>query len=223
MLRSMEVRGRRTCPTAPLCGPSRSSADDGIDARVPQSHWQGAVDALIAHAREGRVADGFIAAIDMCGAVLAKHFPRTDGSPSELPDRMVMGRRTFEVIGRALPQRHNIVVTRDHTYVAEGCTIAHSAEGALSAADGAPEIAVIGGAQVFQELLPLADILHVTYVHAEIDGDTFFPRVSPDDWRRPRSILDTAEPKRRLLPGEGREVRAGERLWPPLGWFFRRR
>ena len=67
---------------------ARIIADDGIDARVPQSHWQGAVDALIAHAREGRVADGFIAAIEMCGAVLAEHFPRTDGSPNELPDRI---------------------------------------------------------------------------------------------------------------------------------------
>jgi putative membrane protein len=67
---------------------ARIIADDGIDARVPQSHWQGAVDALTAHAREGRVADGFVAAIEMCGAVLAEHFPRTDGSPNELPDRI---------------------------------------------------------------------------------------------------------------------------------------
>ena len=105
------------------------------------------------------------------------HFKRlTIGKP------VVMGRRTFEFIGRVLPHRHNIVVTRDHSYVAEGCTIAHSAEGALSAAGSVPEIAVIGGAQIFQELLPQADILHVTYVHAEIDGDTFFPPLSPDDW-----------------------------------------
>ena len=105
------------------------------------------------------------------------HFKRlTIGKP------VVMGRRTFEAIGRALPQRHNIVVTRDHSYVAEGCTIAHSAEGALSAAGSVPEIAVIGGAQIFEELLPRADILHVTYVHAEIEGDTFFPPLSPDDW-----------------------------------------
>ena len=63
-------------------------ADDGIAARVPQSHWQSAVDALIAHTREGRIADGFIAAIEMCAAVLAQQFPRTDGSPNELPDRI---------------------------------------------------------------------------------------------------------------------------------------
>jgi putative membrane protein len=67
---------------------ARIVADDGIDARVSQAHWQGAVDALIAHARDGRVADGFIAAIEMCGAVLAEHFPRSDGRPNELPDRI---------------------------------------------------------------------------------------------------------------------------------------
>lgn len=67
---------------------ARIIADDGIDARVPQSHWQGAVDALIAQAREGRVADGFVAAIEICAGVLAEHFPRTDASPNELPDRI---------------------------------------------------------------------------------------------------------------------------------------
>ncbi len=67
---------------------ARIIADDGIDSRVPQSLWQGAVDALIAHAREDRVADGFIAAIEICGAVLAEHFPGTDGDPNELPDRI---------------------------------------------------------------------------------------------------------------------------------------
>ena len=106
------------------------------------------------------------------------HFKRlTIGKP------VVMGRRTFESIGRPLPQRHNIVVTRDRSYMAEGCTIAHSVEGALSAAGNVPEIAVIGGAQIFEELLPRADILHITYVHAEIDGDTFFPPLNPDNWR----------------------------------------
>jgi putative membrane protein len=67
---------------------ARIIADDGISARVPPSHWQAAVDALIAHVREGRVADGFIAAIDMCETVLVEHFPRTDDSPNELPDRI---------------------------------------------------------------------------------------------------------------------------------------
>ena len=67
---------------------ARIIADDGIDARVPHEHWQGAVDALIGCAREDRVADGFLAAIEMCGEVLAEHFPSTDGSVNELPDRI---------------------------------------------------------------------------------------------------------------------------------------
>jgi putative membrane protein len=67
---------------------ARIIADDGISARVPPSHWQAAVDALIAHVREDRVADGFIAAIDMCETVLVEHFPRTNDSPNELPDRI---------------------------------------------------------------------------------------------------------------------------------------
>jgi len=93
-----------------------------------------------------------------------------------------MGRRTFESIDRPLPQRHNIVVTRDRSYVADGCTMALSVEGALSAAGNVLEIAVIRGAQIFEELLPRADILHVTYVHAEIDGETFFPPLNPENW-----------------------------------------
>ncbi len=67
---------------------ARLIADDGIAARVPQSHWQGAVDALIAHTREGRIADGFVAAIEMCGAVLVREFPRTESGANELPDRI---------------------------------------------------------------------------------------------------------------------------------------
>ena len=114
------------------------------------------------------------------------HFERlTIGKP------VVMGRRTFEAIGRPLAQRHNIVVTRDGSYLAEGCTVANSVEGALIAAGNVPEIAIIGGAHIFEELLPRADVLHVTYVHAQINGDTFFPRLSPDDWfEQEREELD---------------------------------
>jgi putative membrane protein len=67
---------------------ARIIADEGIAARVPQSEWQAAVDALVAHMRDGRIADGFVAAIDACGNVLATHFPRTETSRDELPDRI---------------------------------------------------------------------------------------------------------------------------------------
>lgn len=67
---------------------ARIIVDDEIAKQVPQSRWQSAVDALIAHVREGRVADGFIAAIELCGNELAQHFPETDSSRSRLPDRL---------------------------------------------------------------------------------------------------------------------------------------
>jgi len=67
---------------------ARIIADDGIAARVPQSQWQEAIDALIAHMRDGRIADGFVAAIEACGDLLATHFPRTDTTRDELPDRI---------------------------------------------------------------------------------------------------------------------------------------
>lgn len=67
---------------------ARIIADEGIASRVPQDTWQAAVDALIAHAKQDRIADGFVAAIGLCGAELAKHFPRTAPKSEELPDRL---------------------------------------------------------------------------------------------------------------------------------------
>jgi putative membrane protein len=69
---------------------ARIIADEGIAARVPQSEWQGAIDTLVAHMRDGRIADGFIAAIDVCGSELATHFPRTNADRDELRDRIYL-------------------------------------------------------------------------------------------------------------------------------------
>jgi putative membrane protein len=69
---------------------ARIIADEGVSARVPQAEWQAAVDALVAHMRDGRIADGFVAAIDTCGKVLTAHFPRTGTSRDELPDRIYL-------------------------------------------------------------------------------------------------------------------------------------
>jgi putative membrane protein len=67
---------------------ARIIADDGIAARVPQAEWQTAADALVAHMRDGRIADGYITAVNACGGVLAKHFPRSGTSGNELPDKI---------------------------------------------------------------------------------------------------------------------------------------
>lgn len=99
---------------------------------------------------------------------------------------VVMGRKTWESFPkRPLPGRHNIVVTRDPTYVAEGASVAPSLDAALAlaSADGAGEVCVIGGGEIYAAALPLADSLDVTHILADIDGDTRFPVIDPAIWR----------------------------------------
>lgn len=96
---------------------------------------------------------------------------------------IVMGRRTWESIGRALPGRLNIVVTRNPGYEAPGATVVHSLDEAWKAAGDADEVAVIGGTTLFEETLPIADRIHLTEVEAEVEGDTFFPEFDRGEWR----------------------------------------
>jgi len=96
---------------------------------------------------------------------------------------IVMGRRTFESIGRPLPGRHNIVITRQTGFEAEGCHVVASPAAALAAAGDAVEIMIIGGSQVYELFLPKAGRLYVTRVHADIEGDAFFAEVDEQDWQ----------------------------------------
>ena len=99
---------------------------------------------------------------------------------------VVMGRKTWESFPkRPLPGRHNIVITRDPAYAADGASVAASLEAALALAraDGAPEACVIGGGEIYAAALPLADSLDVTHILAQIDGDTRFPAIDPAVWR----------------------------------------
>ncbi len=98
---------------------------------------------------------------------------------------IVMGRRTFESIGRALPGRHNIVITRNREFSAAGCTVVHSFGEALEAAGGG-ELMVIGGAELFRELLPRVDRIHLTLIHHRFGGDTHFPELDPAVWQEVR-------------------------------------
>ena len=95
---------------------------------------------------------------------------------------IVMGRLTWESIGRALPGRHNIVISRQSGFAAEGCTVAGSPEAAIEAAGDVPEIMVIGGGHIYTQFLPLADRIYLTRVHAEVEGDAFFPEVDEREW-----------------------------------------
>lgn len=98
---------------------------------------------------------------------------------------IIMGRKTHESIGRPLPGRANIVVTRQADYEADGCVVAHSLEEALQSAatHGAAEAVVIGGAELYAQALPRADRILMTRVHAPIEGDVRFPPLEPDVWR----------------------------------------
>lgn len=96
---------------------------------------------------------------------------------------VIMGRRNHESIGKPLPERTNIVITRNRAYRAPGCRVAHSLEEALAAAGDDPEVFVIGGAEIYREALPRADRMYLTLVHAEVPGDTFFPEFDWGEWR----------------------------------------
>jgi dihydrofolate reductase len=96
---------------------------------------------------------------------------------------IVMGRRTYESIGKPLPGRLNIVVTHDRHYGAPGCTVVGSLDEAWRAAGDAQEVCVIGGTSLFRETLPIADRIHLTEVDADVEGDTFFPEFDRSQWR----------------------------------------
>ena len=96
---------------------------------------------------------------------------------------MIMGRRTFESIGRALPGRTSIVVSRRAPLAVEGVITVHSPEAALEAAHPAPEAMLIGGAEIYRQLLARTDTIHLTRVHARLEGDAFFPQLAPGAWR----------------------------------------
>ncbi len=100
---------------------------------------------------------------------------------------VLMGRRTFESIGRALPDRRNIVLTRCSGWhppsAAEAIAVVHDWDGALRAAGDVPELMVIGGAEIYAIALPRADRVLLTRVHADVDGDTRLPTFDPAQWR----------------------------------------
>jgi dihydrofolate reductase len=122
-----------------------------------------------------------------------RHFKRlTTGKP------VIMGRKTFESIGKPLPGRHNIVLTRDSAWRAEGVTIAPNLAEAIAAAGLDPraradEIMVVGGAQIYAEAMPIATRIELTRIHVSPDGDTRFPDPDPTQWREVARIPHGAE------------------------------
>ena len=106
-----------------------------------------------------------------------QHFKQiTMGKP------MIMGRTTFESIGRALPGRQSIVLSRQTGFEAEGCDVVTTVEDAIKAAGDAEEVMIIGGGEIYRQFLPQADRIYLTRVQAEVDGDTLFPEIELDEW-----------------------------------------
>lgn len=96
---------------------------------------------------------------------------------------MIMGRKTFDSIGRRLlPGRKTIVLTRDKSLAEAGCLVANSVEGALQIAGDVPEVMVVGGAAVYAEFLPLAKRLYLSIILEDFSGDTYFPEFDPNQW-----------------------------------------
>lgn len=114
---------------------------------------------------------------------------------------VIMGRKTFDSIGKPLPGRPNIVVTRDESFAAEGVQTARSLSDAIDIASrlaketDADEICIVGGGEIYRQAMGFADQLHVTHVETDVDGDTAFPHIDPMIW----------------VPTEELHVAAGER------------
>ncbi|HVW66235.1 MAG TPA: dihydrofolate reductase [Candidatus Peribacteraceae bacterium] len=132
------------------------------------------------------------------GGTLPWHLPAdlahfralTTGKP------VIMGRKTFASIGRPLPNRQNIILTRDETFQAEGCDIAHTLDDAIAMAEdgGAGEAMVIGGEQIYQSAMSLATHMYLTLVHTYVeDGDAFFPEIDYRQWQETERVEHPAD------------------------------
>ena len=134
-------------------------------------------------------------------AIAAMSQNRVIGSENEIPwylqedfkffkkttlnHHIIMGRKTFESIGKPLPKRTNIVITRNPFFIASNVITANSLENALAIAaeNGETEVFIIGGGTIYQQSLPILDKIYLTEVATEVTGDTFFPELSLEEWQ----------------------------------------
>jgi len=95
---------------------------------------------------------------------------------------IIMGRKTFESLGKPLPNRTTIIITRNHNYNVGGCIIVNSLEEALKAASPDPNPYILGGAEIYKQAMKIADYLDLTLVEATFDADAFFPKIDANNW-----------------------------------------
>ena len=161
-----------------------ASESDAASTDAPRSPGAARISIVVARARNGTI--GRDNALPWRLPEDLKHFRATTTGHA-----ILMGRRTFDSIGRALPGRRTIVITSDPAWRFDGCERAGSLAEAIAIASrpGADpaiatgEVFVVGGAQVYREALPIADRIVMTEIDADIDGDAFFPDLDPGLWR----------------------------------------
>lgn len=95
---------------------------------------------------------------------------------------IIMGRKTFESFPKPLPNRTHIIITRQKEYLVENCIVVHSLEEAIAIAPKNEEVFIIGGAQIYEQSIPLADKIDLTRVHTSLDADAFFPEFDTSEW-----------------------------------------
>ncbi len=108
---------------------------------------------------------------------------------------IIMGRNTYESIGKPLPGRTNIVVSGNPAYPAPGCVVVQSLSAAIDAAQDAAEIMVIGGARLYEQAISLAHRIYLTEVQASFAGDTWFPHIDRDQWEEKQRVTHEADDK----------------------------
>ena len=96
---------------------------------------------------------------------------------------MIMGRKTFDSIGKPLPGRTTVVVTRDRNLKIDGCIIAHSLQEAIAACSKDDEIFIVGGAELYVQAIPLTDTLYITEIQQDVEGDAYFPEFDKNAWQ----------------------------------------
>ena len=95
---------------------------------------------------------------------------------------IIMGRKTYDSVGKPLPNRRNIIITRQNIII-EGCEVVNSLDAALALCDDEPEVFIVGGAEIYKQAMNATDRIYLTIVHQNFDGDTYFPEIKKDEWK----------------------------------------
>ncbi len=130
-------------------------------------------------------------------AALPWHLPNDMRRFKELTTghAVIMGRKTYDTLSGPLPNRRNVVITRNHSYQAPGVEVFHTIGGALHTATDPEEVFIAGGAEIYSLALPSADRIYLTVVHATLDGDTYFPTFTAKEWRLVEDIRYRSDEK----------------------------